>query len=128
MFYDEKLYYLLYFSWNTGGFFISNAKLELRKNQAKVKQHPESEFLLFENYSSISSSMLSSKTNIRYSKKCSTNKSVCFNEILCLIMMKMRQKMKNRSHRYNINRTRSRQRHKCTKYKMCLSTMMIMWN
>ena len=48
---------------------LSNTlKLSLAKNQAKAKQHTEAEFLLFENYS-LSSSMLSSKTNIRYSKK-----------------------------------------------------------
>ena len=39
--------------------------------------------------------------------------------------MKMRQEMKNRSHRYDINRPRSRYGGKCTKYKMCLSTMMV---
>ena len=40
--------------------FISNAKLKLAKNQAKAKQHPEAELLLFENYW-ISWSTLSSK-------------------------------------------------------------------
>ena len=30
--------------------FISNAKLKLAKNQANVKQHPEVEILLFENF------------------------------------------------------------------------------
>ena len=34
-------------------------------------------------------------------------------------------KKKNRSHRYNINRPRSRHRHKCSKYKTCLSMIMI---
>ena len=34
-------------------------------------------------------------------------------------------KMKNRSHRYDINRPRSRQEHKCSKYKKCLSMMLI---
>ena len=42
---------------------------QLAKNQAKAKQHPEDELLLFENYS-LTSSMISSKTNLRYSKKC----------------------------------------------------------
>ena len=41
------------------------------------KQQPETELLLFENYS-LSSSMLSSKTNMRYSKKCTRNKCICF--------------------------------------------------
>ena len=49
-----------------------NTKLKLAKNQAKAKQPPEAELLLFENYS-LSSSMLSSKTNLRYSKKCAKN-------------------------------------------------------
>ena len=31
--------------------FISNARLKLAKNQATTKQHPETEILLFENYS-----------------------------------------------------------------------------
>ena len=30
--------------------FISNARLKLAKNQAKAKQHPETELLLFEDY------------------------------------------------------------------------------
>ena len=29
---------------------ISNARLKLERNQAKSKQHPEAELLLFENY------------------------------------------------------------------------------
>ena len=41
--------------------------MKLAKNQAKAKQHPEPELLLFENYL-LSSSRLSFKTNIRYSK------------------------------------------------------------
>ena len=40
----------------------------------------------------------------------------------------MRVKMKNRSHRYDMNRTRSGHDYKYTKYKMCLSMMMIMCN
>ena len=35
--------------------------------------------------------------------------------------------MKNRSHRQDINTFRPRQRHKYTKYKMCLSIMMIIY-
>ena len=48
-------------------FFISNTRLKLTKNQAKSKQHPEAKLLLFENYS-LSSSILSSKNNWRFSK------------------------------------------------------------
>ena len=39
--------------------------------------------------------------------------------------MKMRLKMKNRSQRYDINRSRPRHGHKYTKYKTCLSIMMV---
>ena len=42
--------------------FISNVKLKLVENQANAKQHPETELLLFENYSH-SSSKSSSKNN-----------------------------------------------------------------
>ena len=42
--------------------FISNARLKLAENQAKVKQYPEAKLLLFENYS-LSSSTFSSKNN-----------------------------------------------------------------
>ena len=89
-------------------FFISNTRLKLAKNQAKAKQQPETKLLRFENYS-LSSSMLSCKTNLRFSKKCAKNKRICFNEII-LILMKMRVKIKSRSHGYDINRTRPRHR------------------
>ena len=35
--------------------------------------------------------------------------------------------MKNGSQRYDINRTRPRHGHKYTKYKICISMMMVMW-
>ena len=43
--------------------------MKLVKNQAKAKQNPEAELLLFENYS-LSLSTLSIKNNRRHSKKC----------------------------------------------------------
>ena len=43
-------------------------QVELVKNQANAKQHPEAELLLYENYSH-SSSTISSKINRGYSKK-----------------------------------------------------------
>ena len=97
----------------------------MEKNQANAKQHPETEILLKENYS-VSSFMLSSKTKIRYSKKCVKSKCVCFNKIMWLIITRL--KMKNGSHTYEINRTRPRHGHRYTKYKMCLSIMMVMCN
>ena len=84
--------------------------MKLAKNQAKAKQHPVAEFLLFENYP-LSSSMLSSKNKRRYTKK-KQETGACFNEIVWLIITKMRLKMKNRSYRYNINRPRPRHGHK----------------
>ena len=57
--------------------FVSNARLKLAKNQAKAKQHPEAELLLFENYS-LSSSTLSTKNNRRHSIKCTKrSKYIC---------------------------------------------------
>ena len=48
--------------------FYNQHQWKLAKNQAKAKQHPEAELLLFENYS-LSSSTLSFKNKRRYSKK-----------------------------------------------------------
>ena len=104
--------------------FISNTRLKLAKYQAKAKQHSETELLLFEIYT-LSSFMLSSKTNMRYSKKCAKNKCFCFNDIMQIIIMKMRLKIKNGSHRYHLNRTRPTHGHKYTKYKWWLSIMMV---
>ena len=42
-----------------------------------------------------------------------------------IIIMKMKMKMKNKSHRYDINRPRSRDRNKYSKYRKCISTMML---
>ena len=61
--------------------FKSNIRLKLAKNQAKAKQHPEAELLLFENYW-LSSPTLSSKNNRRYFKNCTKAKCTCFNEVI----------------------------------------------
>ena len=61
-------------------FFIRNARLNLAKNQAKAKQHTEAELLLNENYLP-SSSTLSSRSNSRYSKKCTKSNHICLNEV-----------------------------------------------
>ena len=53
------------------------------------------------------------------------NKCVCIHEIMWLIIMKMKMKMKYRSHRYGINRPRYRRGHKYSKYKKCLTMMML---
>ena len=104
--------YMLFFISNT---FINNFKLKLAKNQAKAKQHPEAELLLFENYSLLSSK-LSSKNSRRYSKKYTkTSASVLMR---LLMTMKMRLKMKNKSHIYNIIGGRPIHGLKYTKYKL----------
>ena len=72
---------------------MNNTRLKLAKNQAKTKQQSEAELLQFENYT-LSSFILSSKTNMRYSKKCAENKCSCFNEIVRLNILKMRLSMK----------------------------------
>ena len=61
--------------YTTHFFYISNTRLKLAKNQAKAKQHPEAELLLFEKYSH-SLSILSSKNNKKYSEKW-LKKQVC---------------------------------------------------
>ena len=48
---------------------ISKSRLKSAKNQAKSKQNTEAELFLFGKYS-VFSSMLSSKNNRRFSKKC----------------------------------------------------------
>ena len=47
------------------------------------------------------------------------------NEVMRLMTMKIMLKMKNRSHRYDINRPRLRHGHNYSKYKLCLSVMMV---
>ena len=51
---------------------ISNTRLKLVKNRGNAKQHPEAELVLFETFSH-SSSSLSLKNNITYSKKVAKN-------------------------------------------------------
>ena len=58
-------------------------------------------------------------------KKSTKTKYVCLNEVIWLMIMKIRLKMKNRLHRYDINIPRFRHVHKYTKYKMCLSMIMV---
>ena len=73
-FYHKKFSYQTTFSKGTffnlhaffvSNTFISNARLQLAKNQANAKQNPEVEILLFENYSGFSST-LSSRYNKTY--------------------------------------------------------------
>ena len=67
--------------------------LNLAKNQVNTKLNLEAELLLFKIYS-LSSLMLSSKTNVRYSENCAKCKCVCLNEIVWLIIMNVRLEIK----------------------------------
>ena len=98
----------------------------LKIKQKLSKTLTEAERFLFENYS-LSSSALASINKRRYSKKCILNKCVCFNEVIRSVTIKMKLKMKisHRSHRRNINKPNPRHGHKYTKYKICLSIMMV---
>ena len=58
-------------------FLMSNTMVKLGKNQAKTKQQLEPQLFLFENYS-LSSFMLPSKTNLKYSKKIAKNQMCLF--------------------------------------------------
>ena len=53
------------------------------------------------------------------------NNCVCFDNVMWLMTMKMRLKIKSRSQRYDINWPKPRHGHKYTKYKACLSMMVI---
>ena len=103
--------------------FVSNTRLKLAKNWAKAKQHAEAELLLLKNYV-FSSSTLSSKDNMRYSKKCAKNIYVYLNEDV-LMAKKIWLKMKNRLRWYDINRLRRWHGHKYTKYRICLDVMIV---
>ena len=72
--------------------FISNASLNMAKNQAKSMQHPDAELLIFQNYS-LFSPMLSSK-NSRYSKKGTKNNYVYLNKVIWLTTMRRKLKIK----------------------------------
>ena len=104
--------------------FISNARLKLAKNQVNAKQHPELNFCHLKTMH-ILQTRYDPKIIGHILKNKLKNKCVCFHEIIRLIIMKMKMKMKNRSHRYGINRTRSRHGNKYSKYKKCLSMMML---
>ena len=63
--YEHTLAYIcIYTPFFISNTFTSNAKLKLAKNLAKAKQHPVGKLSLFD-FFLLSSSMLSSKTNLR---------------------------------------------------------------
>ena len=78
--------------------------------------------LLSENYS-LSSSTLSSKNNVQILKN--VQKKQVFNEIIWLITTNIR--IKSRSHRSDESRPEARHGYKYTKYKKCISAMMLMY-
>ena len=99
----------------------------MAENLAKAKHHPEAELLIFEDYF-FSLSTVSCKNDRRYSKKCTKNEYVSLNEVTWLMPMRMRLKMKNRWYSYDSIGPRARHGQKYTKYKMCLSIMMVVCN
>ena len=101
--------------------FISNTSLKLAENQAIVKQHTEPDLLRFENYSY----MPTSKNNKTFLKNKQVSKFVCIHEIIRLNIMKLKMNMKKKENRYDINRPRSRHWRKHSKYKKCLSMMIL---
>ena len=104
--------------------FYKQRQAKIGKKLSKSQATPWGWTFPFENYS-LSSSTLSSKNDMRYSKKCIKNKCVCFNYVIWLMTIKTRLKMKNRSQIYNRNRPRPKLGHKYTKCKMYLIIMMV---
>ena len=92
--------------------FYEQRQAEIAKNQAKAEQHPEAERLLFEKYS-LSASMLSSKTNLGYFKKCSKKCLLSWDYVINCKKNEAGDE-KGIRHRYVINRTRPRHGQKCT--------------
>ena len=108
------------YSRSSARFFISNARLILtKKNQAKAKQHPDTELLLFENYS-----LSSSRYYPKIIEDISSFKDIYLNEVILLMKLNMMLKMK---YRCDINRPNPRHEHKYTKYKMCFSIMVVLY-
>ena len=113
--------YTRFFISNT---FISNVRLKLTKNQRNTLR-------LNFCYLKIvypSHSCYHPKLIWDILKKCAKSKCACFNEIIWLTIMKIRVKMNNRSHRYYMTITRLRHGCNYTKYKKCLSIMMVICN
>ena len=103
--------------------FYEQRQAEIAKNQAKAEQHPEAERLLFEKYS-LSASILSSKTNLGYFKKCSKKCLLSWDYVINCKKNEAGDE-KGIRHRYVINRTRPRHGQKCT---ICPIMMMVMCN
>ena len=70
---------------------MSSTRLKLEKNQANAKQHPETELLLFANYSRSLFTLLSKKIG----SLGKISKIKIMSVFIKLIMMKMKMKMKN---------------------------------
>ena len=89
----------------------SNTRPKFAKNWAKAKQHPEAELLLFERCL-LTSSLLSSRSNKAYSKKCAKMQVCPFSWVCPLLLIIMKMKIKKRLYRYDIHRLRPRHVHK----------------
>ena len=89
-------------------FFISNARLNLAKNQANAKQQQLRLNFCYLKIIHILHPRYHPKIMGHILKKKEKSMFVCIHEIIWLIIVKMKIKMKNRSHRYHINSPRSR--------------------
>ena len=102
--------------------FISNRRLKLAKSQANAKQHRGWTFAIW-NLFTFFIHVANPKIIGHILKNKQKNKCVCIHEFMWLIIMKM----KNRLYRYGINRSRAIPGRKYSKYKKCLSMMMLTW-
>ena len=100
----------------------------MAKSPANAKQHHKAELWLFKNYLH-SPSKLSPKNNRSYSKKRKQKKCGCIHEIIRLIIMNIEKiKKKNVSHWYVVNRPLSKHGLKYSRYKTCLSMIVLICN
>ena len=102
--------------------FISNVRLKLAKNQAKLGSNLRLNFGYLK-IIDILHPCCHPKIIEHTLKNKQKNSCVCIHEIIPLIITKMKMRKKNGSHTYNINRPRSRPGHKYSKHKTCLSTI-----
>ena len=72
--------------------FTCNARLKLAKKQAKAKQHPEDELLLFENFHILHPCYHPKIIGHTLKKKQQKKKHVYIHEIIQLIITKMEEK------------------------------------
>ena len=103
---------------------MSNARLKLTKIKKMLSNTLRPNFWLFK-IIRILHPLCQSRIIGNIPKNKEKNKRISMHEIIRLIIMEMKMKIEKWSHRYDINRPRSRHGHKYSKYKKCLSIMML---